>query len=103
MNHVRPSRLEEGPFWLRERLDFKDPDGLNLRANAPHDSYAAIFIDPKDFIGFKLIRRAVLHLENKPVPVLDDLTRIRLGGFFLALRVGRQLGLLVWRLLRLRH
>jgi hypothetical protein len=70
---------------------------------APHDFYAVIFIDLKDFIGFKLIHRPVLHLENKPIPISDDLPRIRLSGFRLALRVGGQLGLLVWRLLRLRY
>ena len=74
-----------------------------MRPNVPHDSYVVIFIDVKDFIGVKLIRRAVLHLKNKTVPVFNDLTRIRTSGLLLALRIGGQLGLLVLRLLRLRY
>jgi len=69
----------------------------------PYDFDAVIFIGFKGFIGFKLIDPPVLHLENKPIPISDDLPRIRLSGFLLALRVGGQLGLLVWRLLRLRY
>jgi len=74
---------------LREQVDFLDLDGFRARIKVSGYSYGLILIGLKVVVGVELVRCTVLRFEEMPISVFYDLSRIRLGGFLLVVRVGR--------------